>query len=92
VSSVGSLRSRFPLEPWYPLKDDRRLAVPPANLVEQPAPTFFGSTAITPAQRFQSVVSFSHSLHLHRILFGGFVPGGNVWRFHHQFLIPFGVI
>jgi len=70
VSSVGSLRSRFPLEPWYPLKDDRRLAVPPANLVEQPAPTFFGSTAITPAQRFQSVVSFSHSLHLHRICSG----------------------
>jgi hypothetical protein len=45
-----------------------------AELVEQPALAFFGSAGVSPAQPFQFIVSFGLSLHIHRILFGVFLP------------------
>jgi hypothetical protein len=45
-----------------------------AKLVQQPAFTFLGSASVTPAQPFQFIVSFGLSLHIHRFLFGVFLP------------------
>jgi hypothetical protein len=50
------------------------VAVVLAELVEQPALTFFGSAGVSPAQPFQFISSFGLSLHIHRFLFGVFLP------------------
>jgi hypothetical protein len=50
------------------------VAVVLAKLVQQPAFAFFAAPGVAPPQPFQFAVSFGHSLHLHRFLFGVFFP------------------